>query len=88
MGGCGGLGVEGLVWRAWWVGRVVGGGGGFGLGSAGFHFLNYNKRFPLRKYKNSFNIRARNFHFPKYEEFLSGWMFSCFFGLALRKCAR
>ena len=43
--------------------------GGLGLGSKGFLFWKYKKRFFLRKYKNFFNIRARKFHFAKYIEF-------------------
>ena len=55
--------------------------GGFfelGLKSAGFHFRKYMKSFLLRKYKNFFNIRARKFHFLKYKEFFSGWIFFIF----------
>ena len=43
--------------------------------SAAFHFW---------KYKKFFNLRVRKFnHFPKYQEFFSGWIF-LFFGLGLK----
>ena len=56
----------------------------WGLESTGFCFWKYKKIFilrkykksvPLRKYKNFFSIGVRKFHFPKYKEFFSGWIF-------------
>ena len=35
----------------------------------GFRFRKCKKGFPLRKYKNSFDISAGKFHFPKYKDF-------------------
>ena len=43
-----------------------------------FHFAKHNKSFPLRKYDNSFNIRARQFHSPTYKEFWGGMIFFVF----------
>ena len=46
--------------------------------SVGLHF---------EKYENLSNIRARKFHFPKYKEFFSKWIFLNFFGRpGFRKC--
>ena len=46
---------------------------GLGLKNAGFHYGKYNKFFPLKKYDNFYNIRAKKFHFRKYENsFLLG----------------
>ena len=62
---------------------------GLGLQSAAIHFRKYKKRllfrkykktFSLRKYKIFFNITARKFHFPKYKEFFSRWIFLFFWG--------
>ena len=38
---------------------------GLGLKTAGFHFVKYNKFFPLKKYKNFYNVRVKKFHFRK-----------------------
>ena len=46
-----------------------------------FLLRKYRKSFLLRKYKYLFNIRARKFHFQKYKEFFSGWIFFIFLGL-------
>ena len=54
---------------------------GLRLESAGFHFHKFKKTFFLIKYKKCFNVRVGKFHFPKYKEFFSGWIFFFEFGL-------
>ena len=41
----------------------------------------YKKNYFLRKYKKFFNLRVRKFHFLKYKEFFSEWIFFIFLGL-------
>ena len=41
----------------------------FAVHCVGFRFRKCKKGFPLRKYKNSFDISAGKFHFPKYKDF-------------------
>ena len=41
----------------------------------GFRLPKYNKNFLWRKHKKLSSIRAGKFHFPKYKEFFSGWIF-------------
>ena len=52
----------------------------------GLFLRKYKKSFLLRKYKKFFNHRVRNFHFLKYKEFFSGWVFILFGAWVERFC--